>query len=292
MAKKRYRRGGNSTTEEKNGDSRNSSDIDRNIENEPRSSSRNESNGSSNDSGDGGGNGNNNGNGNGNPRRRRRRSGGGNAKNSGNNNNGNSNRRRRNGGNGGGGNNNNNSNRGNRNNNNNSNRSRRGNREPVEFDDAELIDGYGMLEMHPNGYGFLRSPENNYSREKSDPFVPGTMIEKYNLRAGLMLTGRVQPARRQQGPRLRELIDVDGKTPDEYLEVRNFDQLTPINPEQWYQLETGPEPITTRVMDLLTPMGKGQRALIVAPPSGVSRLARMTKCEASLPSLPRTVKVF
>ena len=123
-----------------------------------------------------------------------------------------------------------------------------------------------MLEMHPNGYGFLRSPENNYSRERSDPFVPGTMIEKYKLRAGLMLTGRVQPARRQQGPRLRELTDVDGKTPDEYLEVPSFDQLTPINPEQWYQLETGPEPLTTRVMDMLTPLGKGQRALIVAPP--------------------------
>ena len=123
-----------------------------------------------------------------------------------------------------------------------------------------------MLEMHPNGYGFLRSPENNYSREKSDPFVPGTMIEKYNLRAGLMLTGRVQPARRQQGPRLREIVDVDGKTPDEYTEVKSFDSLTPINPEHWYRLETGPEPVTTRVMDLLTPMGKGQRALIVAPP--------------------------
>jgi len=123
-----------------------------------------------------------------------------------------------------------------------------------------------MLEMHPNGYGFLRSPENNFSRERSDPFVPGTMIEKFGLRAGVLINAKVQPARRQQGPRVRELKDVDGMTPEEYTEVKNFDQLTPINPEQWYQLETGPTPLTTRVMDLLTPLGKGQRALIVAPP--------------------------
>ena len=81
-----------------------------------------------------------------------------------------------------------------------------------------------------------------------------------------MIRGKVQPARRQQGPRLREIIDIDGITPDDYHEVKRFDELTPINPESWYKLETGPTPLTTRVMDLLTPLGKGQRALIVAPP--------------------------
>ena len=120
--------------------------------------------------------------------------------------------------------------------------------------------------MHPNGYGFLRSPENTYSRERTDPFVPGTMIEKFGLRPGLMIRGKVQPARRQQGPRLREIIDVDGLLPEDYAQTKNFDQMTPINPEQWYQLETGPVPLTTRVMDLLTPLGKGQRGLIVSPP--------------------------
>lgn len=150
------------------------------------------------------------------------------------------------------------------------NRNRRGsqkrNPEPVEFDDVELEDCLGLLEMHPNGYGFLRAADDNYSRERSDPFVPGTMIEKFGLRAGLMIRAKVQPARRQQGPRVREVVDVDGLEPEKYLDVKNFDQLTPINPEQWYQLETGPKPLTTRVMDLLTPLGKGQRALIVAPP--------------------------
>lgn len=138
--------------------------------------------------------------------------------------------------------------------------------EPAENPDAPLEPGFGLLELHPNGYGFLRGPDNNYSRERTDPFVPGTMIEKYRLRPGLMIHGMVQQARKQQGPRLREITEVDGIKPEDYVNVKSFDELTPINPEQWLKLETGPQPLTTRVMDLLTPLGKGQRALIVSPP--------------------------
>ena len=120
--------------------------------------------------------------------------------------------------------------------------------------------------MHPNGYGFLRSPETNYVRERTDPFVPGTMIERYKLREGVYIKALVQPGRRQQGPRVKEIQEVEGMNPDDYTNVKSFDQLTPINPETWLRLETGQQPLTTRVMDLLTPLGKGQRALIVAPP--------------------------
>ena len=137
---------------------------------------------------------------------------------------------------------------------------------PDNGEPLPLVAGSGVLEMHPNGYGFLRDPSTNFTRERSDPFVPGTMIEKFGLREGLMLSGMVQHHRKQQGPRLRELLDVDGMAPEDYVNVKEFDDLTPITPEEWYQLETGAEPITTRVMDLLTPLGKGQRALIVAPP--------------------------
>jgi transcription termination factor Rho len=136
----------------------------------------------------------------------------------------------------------------------------------MEGEEGELLEGTGMLELHPNGYGFLRNVKNNYDRVRSDPFVPGTMIEKYGLREGLLLTGMVQPARKQQGPRLREIKDVDGMPPEEYVNIKSFDELTPINPESWLRLETGSEPLSTRVLDLLTPLGKGQRALIVAPP--------------------------
>ncbi len=143
------------------------------------------------------------------------------------------------------------------------------NRVPDTSDNGEpgpVEPGGGVLEMHPNGYGFLRNTSNNYSREMTDPFVPGSMIDKFGLREGVFINGMVQPGRKQQGPRLKEITDVDGLPPEEYKDVKTFDSLTPINPEYWLKLETGPEPISTRVMDLLTPLGKGQRALIVAPP--------------------------
>jgi transcription termination factor Rho len=129
-----------------------------------------------------------------------------------------------------------------------------------------LEPGAGVLEMHPNGYGFLRTADTNYIRERTDPFVPATMIDRYRLREGVFIKALVQPGRRQQGPRVREIQEVEGMAPDLYSNVKMFDQLTPINPETWLRLETGQQPITTRVMDLLTPLGKGQRALIVAPP--------------------------
>src|SRR5689334_2289523 len=137
---------------------------------------------------------------------------------------------------------------------------------PEGADAAPPVPGTGVLELHPNGYGFLRGIANNLSRERTDPFVPGTMIEKFRLREGVLINGMVQQSRRQQGPRLKEILDVDGMKPEDYPNVKSFDQLTPINPESWLQLETGQQPITTRVIDLLTPIGKGQRALIVAPP--------------------------
>jgi len=149
-----------------------------------------------------------------------------------------------------------------------------GDRQPYADNDPALDNGEpgavepgsGVLELHPNGYGFLRNVKTNFLRERSDPFVPGTMIDKFRLREGVLINGMVQQARKQQGPRLREIIDVDGMKPEDYVNVKSFDELTPINPESWLKLETGPAPISTRVMDLLTPLGKGQRALIVAPP--------------------------
>ena len=138
---------------------------------------------------------------------------------------------------------------------------------PSELGDpSTYFEGQGALELHPNGYGFLRDPNNDYTRQLSDPFVPGSMIEKYGFREGVLLKGLVQPGTKNQGPRLREVHDVDGMNPDDYINIKPFDERTPINPEQWLRLETGPHPLTTRVMDILTPLGKGQRALIVAPP--------------------------
>lgn len=124
----------------------------------------------------------------------------------------------------------------------------------------------GVLELHPKGYGFLRDPKNNYSGKETDPFVSSTVIEKHRLREGVTVRGEIGPGAKGQGPRLKTIESVDGRTVEEYQNIKNFDELTPINPFEQIRLERGAEPVTMRVMDLLTPIGKGQRALIVAPP--------------------------
>ena len=111
--------------------------------------------------------------------------------------------------------------------------------EPEVTDNGEPIPlepGKGVLEMHPNGYGFLRSPDTNYSRERTDPFVPAQMIDRYRLLEGVFVKALVQPGRRQQGPRVKEIEEVEGLPPDDYVNVKSFDQLTPINPETWLRL--------------------------------------------------------
>jgi transcription termination factor Rho len=123
-----------------------------------------------------------------------------------------------------------------------------------------------VLELHPKGYGFLRSAANDYGARDIDPFVSSTFVEKYRLREGVLINGEVGPGTRGQGPRVLEIQSIDGRPPEEFEHIKHFDNLTPINPFEQIKLETGPTPITMRVMDLLTPIGKGQRALIVSPP--------------------------
>jgi transcription termination factor Rho len=164
--------------------------------------------------------------------------------------------------------------------------------EPQDSGDLlPLTPGSGVLEMHPNGYGFLRDPATNFDRERTDPFVPGTMIEKFSLREGVLICGMVQHHRKQQGPRLREILDVDGMAPEDYVNVKSFDQLTPINPEEWLRLETGATPVTTRVMDLLTPLGMGQRALIVAPPRTGKTILMQHMTQAISANYPKVTAV-
>lgn len=133
---------------------------------------------------------------------------------------------------------------------------------------TEVVEGTfeGVLELHPRGYGFLRDPRRNYAAEDSNPFVSSSLVEKYRLREGVLVKGEVGQGTHNQGPRLHEVYAIDGFTPEDYANIKNFDQLTAINPFEQIRLETGPRPLTMRVMDLLCPIGKGQRALLVAPP--------------------------
>jgi transcription termination factor Rho len=131
---------------------------------------------------------------------------------------------------------------------------------------AELTTCTGVLELHPKGYGFLRNPAQNFKAGTNDVYVGTPLLTKFQLRQGVRLTGLVEAAKRGQGPRLAELIEIEGRAPDQYVGLRGFDDLTAIDPRDRIRLETGPEPLGMRVMDLLTPVGKGQRGLIVAPP--------------------------
>ncbi len=124
----------------------------------------------------------------------------------------------------------------------------------------------GVLEMHPKGHGFLRDPARNFKVGTGDVIVGSPLLSKFQLRQGVRLTGLVDEPRKGEGPRLSELIEIDGKSPEHYLGLRGFDELTAIDPHEAIHLETAAEPLGMRVMDLLTPIGKGQRGLIVAPP--------------------------
>lgn len=124
----------------------------------------------------------------------------------------------------------------------------------------------GVLELHPKGYGFIRDAGNDFGARESDPFVSSSLVEKHHLREGIMIRGEVGAGARGQGPRLASIETIDGRSVEDYEQIKHFDTLTAINPFEQIKLETGPEPVTMRVMDLLTPIGKGQRALIVAPP--------------------------
>lgn len=135
---------------------------------------------------------------------------------------------------------------------------------PVDENISGTIEG--VLELHPKAYGFIRDPKSNYKAQDSDAFVSSSLIEKYNLREGILIRGEVGPGTRGQGPRLKSIETIDGRTVEEYMQIKPFDELTPINPFEQIKLETGPMPITMRIMDMLTPIGKGQRALVVAPP--------------------------
>jgi transcription termination factor Rho len=124
----------------------------------------------------------------------------------------------------------------------------------------------GVLELHPKGYGFLRDVTNDYAARETDPFVSSSFVERHHLREGILIKGEVGPGSRGQGPRLLNIESIDNKPPEQFEQLKHFDTLTPINPHEQLKLEIPGGPVTMRVMDLLTPIGKGQRALIVAPP--------------------------
>jgi transcription termination factor Rho len=125
----------------------------------------------------------------------------------------------------------------------------------------------GVLEILPDGYGFLRSPDYNYLPGPDDIYVSPSQIRKFDLKTGDTISGQVRPP--HEGEKYFALVKIEAVNFESPEEARNkilFDNLTPLYPQMRIKLETVRENISARVMDLLTPVGKGQRGLIVAPP--------------------------
>ena len=125
----------------------------------------------------------------------------------------------------------------------------------------------GVLEILPDGYGFLRSPDYNYLPGPDDIYVSPSQIRKFDLKTGDTISGQVRPP--HEGEKYFALVKIEAvnfESPDEARNKILFDNLTPLYPQERVKLETTRENVSARVMDLLTPLGKGQRGLIVSPP--------------------------
>ena len=135
---------------------------------------------------------------------------------------------------------------------------------------GEDIFGEGVIEILPDGFGFLRSADSSYLAGPDDIYVSPSQVRRFNLRTGDSISGKIRPPK--EGERYFALLKVDAVNFEQPEKARNkilFENLTPIFPEERMRLELGngsKEDITARVIDLTAPIGKGQRALIVAPP--------------------------
>ena len=125
----------------------------------------------------------------------------------------------------------------------------------------------GVLEVLNEGYGFLRSPNFNYLPGPDDIYVSPSQIKRFGLRTGHEVSGQIRPPKsKERFYALLKVEEVNGKDPSELRKAILFDNLTPLYPEEKLNLEVNPKDLSTRVMDMISPVGKGQRGLLVAQP--------------------------
>jgi len=130
-----------------------------------------------------------------------------------------------------------------------------------------LIYGEGVLEILPDGFGFLRAPDSNYLPGPDDIYISPSQIRRFNLRTGDTVSGQIRPPKdTERYFALLKVEQVNHEDPEISREKILFDNLTPLYPEERIALETTPDDYSARIMDLMTPIGKGQRGLIVASP--------------------------
>ena len=126
--------------------------------------------------------------------------------------------------------------------------------------------GSGFLEISEKGFGFLRTAQNHYHPKPTDIFVTPDTIKRNFLREGAHIEGATQPPHRGTSPQLKTVLKVNDMVFADYVKAVRFENLTSIDPIEKYKLETTPDILETRIIDLVTPIGKGTRGIIVAPP--------------------------
>lgn len=141
--------------------------------------------------------------------------------------------------------------------------------EPEPFDFTDLITANGVLEVMPDGYGFLRSSDYNYLSSPDDVYVPNNQVRRYGLKTGDVIEARVRPP--HEGEKffpMTSIVSINGRQPEEIRDRVPFENLTPLFPDEKFNLTGDPATtnLSTRIVDLFAPIGKGQRALIVAQP--------------------------
>src|SRR5205085_5984432 len=124
--------------------------------------------------------------------------------------------------------------------------------------------GEGIIEISGKGFGFLRDQKRNFVQTPQDIFVTPEIVRRFALRDGMWIYGETR--RGSRGPQLVKLLTINGEEPAKSQGMRLFEELTPVDLKKKIKLETVPDRYTTRIMDLMTPLGMGQRGLIVAPP--------------------------
>lgn len=130
-----------------------------------------------------------------------------------------------------------------------------------------LLYGEGVLEVLPDGFGFLRNPDYNYLSSPDDIYVSPSQIRRFGLRSGIVVSGQIRPPKESEKYfALLRVEAINYHEPDKLKEKAVFSDLTPLHPEERLILENSSSELSTRVIDLVTPVGKGQRGLIVAPP--------------------------
>jgi transcription termination factor Rho len=136
-----------------------------------------------------------------------------------------------------------------------------------QIERGTVVRGSGTLEVLPDGYGFLRSVAHNYLASPEDIYVSPSQIRRLGLRTGLIAEGPIRlPVEGQENFALMQVESVNGRSPDDRGRGTTFEDLTPLHPNKRIVLETDGDELATRVIDLVTPIGKGQRGLIVSPP--------------------------